>query len=56
VPKDALGKSRKASITLRFRDGTGGDTAPEQTFSFDLANLKEVHRLLLSLKFNVHGS
>ena len=56
VPKDALGKSRKATVTVTFRDGAGGETASGQTFSFDLANLRDVQRLLLSLKFNVHGS
>ncbi len=56
VPKDALGKSRKATVTVTFRDGAGGETASGQTFSFDLSNLRDVHRLLLSLKFNVHGS
>jgi hypothetical protein len=56
VPKDALGKSRKATVTVSFQDGTGGETASGQTFSFDLVNLRDVHRLLLALKFNVHGS
>jgi len=56
VPKDALGKSRKATVTVSFQDGTGGETASGQTFSFDLSNLRDVQRLLLSLKFNVHGS
>jgi hypothetical protein len=56
VPKDALGKSRKATVTVTFQDGAGGETASGQTFSFDLANLRDVQRLLLSLKFNVHGS
>jgi hypothetical protein len=56
LPKDALGKSRKATVTVTFQDGAGGETASGQTFSFDLANLRDVQRLLLSLKFNVHGS
>jgi signal recognition particle receptor subunit beta len=56
VPKEALGKSRKATVTVSFQDGSGGETASGQTFSFDLVNLRDVHRLLLSLKFNVHGS
>jgi hypothetical protein len=56
VPKEALGKSRKATITVTFQDGSGGETTSGQTFNFDLANLRDVQRLLLALKFNVHGS
>jgi signal recognition particle receptor subunit beta len=55
LPKDALGKSRKATVTLRFQDDTGGEVAPETTVSIDLANVRAIQKLLLSLKFNVHG-
>jgi hypothetical protein len=55
LPKDALGKSRRATVTLRFQDGTGGEVAPETTVSVDLANLRDIQKLLLALKFNVHG-
>jgi signal recognition particle receptor subunit beta len=55
LPKDALGKSRRAMVTLRLQDGIGGEVAPETTVSIDLANLRDVQKLLLALKFNVHG-
>ena len=55
LPKEALGKSRKATVTLRFQDDAGGETAPETTVSIDLANVRDIRKLLLSLKFNVHG-
>ena len=55
VPKDALGRSRKATVTLRLQDGGGGETAPETTVSVDLSNLRDIQKLLLALKFNVQG-
>ena len=55
LPREALGKSRRATVTLRLQDGHGGVVAPETTVSIDLANLRDVQKLLLALKFNVHG-
>jgi signal recognition particle receptor subunit beta len=55
LPRAALGKSRRATVTLRFQDGAGGEVAPETTVSIDLANLRDIQKLLLALKFNVHG-
>ena len=55
VPKEALGRSRKATVTLRLQDGDGGETAPETTVSVDLSSLRDIQKLLLALKFNVHG-
>ncbi len=55
LPKDALGRSRKATVTLRFQDDAGGETAPETTVSIDLAQARDIQKLLLSLKFNVQG-
>ncbi|MGE5346079.1 MAG: hypothetical protein ACM3JH_09005, partial [Acidithiobacillales bacterium] len=55
LPKDALGKSRLATVSLRLQDDAGGEVAPATTVSIDLANLRDIQKLLLALKFNVHG-
>ena len=55
LPKDALGKSRRATVTLRLQDAVGGEVAPETTVSVELSNLRDVQKLLLALKFNIHG-
>ena len=55
VPREALGRSRKATVTLRLQDGGGDETAPETTVSIDLSSLRDIQKLLLALKFNVQG-
>ncbi len=55
LPKEALGKSRRATVLLRLQDDAGGEVAPATTVSIDLANLRDIQKLLLALKFNVHG-
>lgn len=55
VPRDTLHQSRSVVVALRFSDEYGGPLMLEKTFSVDLSNLRDVQRLLLSLKFNVQG-
>ncbi len=55
IPKDALQQSRQVVVALRFSDQHGGPLILEKTFTVDLSNLKDVHKLLISLKFNVQG-
>jgi hypothetical protein len=55
VPRDTLHHSRSVVVALRFSDEYGGPLLLEKTFSVELSNLKDVQKLLLSLKFNVQG-
>ncbi len=55
LPKEALGRSRRATVSLRLQDDAGGEVAAATTVSIDLANLRDIQKLLLALKFNVHG-
>jgi signal recognition particle receptor subunit beta len=53
VPRDTLAKTRRVTVGLLFGDGTGETLGSEKRFDVDFANLKDVHKLLLSLKFHV---
>ena len=53
VPRDTLAKTRRVTVGLLFGDGTGETLGSEKRFDVDFASLKDVHKLLLSLKFHV---
>jgi signal recognition particle receptor subunit beta len=55
VPRDALAKSRRVTVGLSFGDDTGAMIGTEKRFDVELAGLKDLQKLLLSLKFNVRG-
>jgi mutual gliding-motility protein MglA len=55
VPRDTLARVRRVSIGLSFGDEGGTALAPEKRFSVDFASLKDIQKLLLSLKFHVKG-
>lgn len=55
VPKDALQRSRSVTIGLRFADESGVIVGPERSVSVDLANLRDIQRVLLSLRINLQG-
>jgi signal recognition particle receptor subunit beta len=55
IPKDALTRSHKVTIGLSFEGNPGEDVLSRQTFSLELTSLKDVQKLLLSLKFNIRG-
>ncbi len=55
VPRDALAKSRRVTVGLSFGDGEGGVIGPEKRFDVELAGVKDLQKLLLSLKFNVRA-
>jgi signal recognition particle receptor subunit beta len=53
VPRDTLANTRRVTVGLLFGDGTGETLGSEKRFDVDFASLKDVHKLLLSLKFHV---
>jgi signal recognition particle receptor subunit beta len=53
VPRDTLAKTRHVTVGLSFGDGTGGALGSEKRFDVDFAGLKDINKLLLSLKFHV---
>lgn len=53
LPKEALGRSKHVTVALRFADESG--TGPERTFQIELSGLRDVQKLLLSLRINVQG-
>jgi hypothetical protein len=55
VPRDTLAKTRRVTVGLSFGDGAGTALGSEKRFDVDFAGLKDVSRLLLSLKFHVKG-
>ena len=55
LPREELGRSRRATVTLRFQDDSGGNLGEGTTVSVELSSLKDVQKLLLALKFNIHG-
>ncbi len=55
LPREELGRSRRATVTLRFQDEKGGDLGAGTTVSVEFSSLRDVQKLLLALKFNVHG-
>ncbi len=46
-------KTRHVTIGLLFGDEAGASLGAERRFDVDFAGLKEIHKLLLSLKFHV---
>jgi hypothetical protein len=55
VPRDTLAKTRHVTVGLSFGDGDGAALGSEKRFDVDFAGLKDVDKLLLSLKFHVKG-
>jgi hypothetical protein len=55
VPRDALARSRRVTVGLSFGDGDGGVIGTEKRFDVELAGVKDLQKLLLSLKFNVRS-
>jgi signal recognition particle receptor subunit beta len=55
VPRDTLAKTRHVTVGLSFGDGDGAALGSERRFAVDFAGLKDVNKLLLSLKFHVKG-
>ena len=55
VPRDTLAKTRRVIVGLSFDDGAGTALGSEKRFDVDFAALKDVSKLLLSLKFHVKG-
>lgn len=55
VPRDTLAKTRRVTVGLSFGDGAGSALGSEKRFDVDFAALKDVSKLLLSLKFHVKG-
>jgi hypothetical protein len=55
VPRDTLAKTRHVTVGLSFGDGDGAALGPEKRFDVDFAGLKDINKLLLSLKFHVKG-
>jgi len=55
VPRDTLEKTRHVTVGLSFGDGDGAALGSEKRFAVDFAGLKDVDKLLLSLKFHVKG-
>jgi hypothetical protein len=53
VPHDTLAKTRHVTVGLSFGDGVGGTLGSEKRFDVDFASLKDINKLLLSLKFHV---
>lgn len=53
VPRDTLAKTRHVTVGLSFGDGDGAALGSERRFDVDFAALKDINKLLLSLKFNV---
>jgi mutual gliding-motility protein MglA len=55
VPRDTLTKTRHVTVGLSFGDGAGAALGSEKRFDVDFAGLKDINKLLLSLKFHVKG-
>ena len=55
VPRDTLAKTRHVTVGLSFGDGEGAALGTEKRFDVDFAGLKDINKLLLSLKFHVKG-
>jgi signal recognition particle receptor subunit beta len=53
VPGDTLAKTRHVTVGLSFGDADGGALGSEKRFDVDFAGLKDINKLLLSLKFHV---
>jgi len=53
VPRETLSKTRHVSIGLSFGDEAGTTLGAEKRFDVDFAGLKDINKLLLSLKFHV---
>ena len=53
VPRDTLAKTRHVTVGLSFGDGAGAALGAEKRFDVDFAGLKDINKLLLSLKFHV---
>jgi signal recognition particle receptor subunit beta len=53
VPHETLVKTRHVTIGLSFGDETGAALGAEKRFDVDFAGLKDINKLLLSLKFHV---
>jgi signal recognition particle receptor subunit beta len=53
VPRETLSKTRHVSIGLSFGDEAGATLGAEKRFDVDFAGLKDINKLLLSLKFHV---
>ncbi len=53
VSKETLAKTRHVTIGLSFGDGAGATLGAEKRFDVDFAGLKDISKLLLSLKFHV---
>jgi signal recognition particle receptor subunit beta len=53
VPRETLSKTRHVTIGLLFGDEAGAALGAEKRFNVDFTGLKEIHKLLLSLKFHV---
>ena len=53
VPRDTFAKTRHVTVGLSFGDGDGGALGSEKRFEVDFAGLKDINKLLLSLKFHV---
>ena len=53
LPHDTLSKTRHVTVGLSFGDGAGGALGSEKRFEVDFASLKDINKLLLSLKFHV---
>ncbi len=55
LPHDALAKSRRVSVGLSFGDDAGVIIGTEKRFDVEFAGVKDLQKLLLSLKFNVRA-
>ena len=53
VPHETLAKTRHVTIGLSFGDEAGATLGAEKRFDVDFAGLKDINKLLLSLKFHV---
>lgn len=53
VPRETLAKTRHVTIGLSFGDEAGATLGTERRFDVDFLGLKDIHKLLLSLKFHV---
>jgi signal recognition particle receptor subunit beta len=56
IARAALSSTQKVTVTLRFNGGPGGQSAEtEREVTVDLPASRDLRKLLLSLKFNVHS-
>jgi signal recognition particle receptor subunit beta len=53
VARETLAKARHVTIGLSFGDEAGGALGAEKKFGVDFSGLKDINKLLLSLKFHV---